>query len=74
MTPGERALLGSMLCVGAVCEVLPAYSSETGSRSIWDEIAGAQAIILAERESGYCDVRIGDEEHEVFRTRLRRVR
>ncbi len=53
-----------MIAVGRRVEVRPAFSSETGDRSIWDEIAGCEATILRVFVADdTCDVQItnGDE-------------
>lgn len=36
-----------MIVVGSIVEIRPAYSSETGYQSVWDEIAGCEAEVLA---------------------------
>lgn len=57
--------------IGRTCTIRPAYSSETGERSIWDEIAGMSGVVLRVRDDDTADVRIGDEEYNVHLGRLR---
>ena len=64
--------------VGCAVEIKPAYSMDTGSRSIWDEIAGCAAIVVSVR-GAYADVEIkgrcryeGDYEN-VHIDRLKRI-
>ena len=58
--------------VGLVVEIKPAYSSLTGERSEWDEIAGCQATILSVRDNDTVDVQIKNgDEHNVHIARLK---
>lgn len=58
--------------VGSRIEILPAYSSETHSRSIWDEVAGCEVTVTAILRDGSLDVttRTGIEAN-VPRTRIK---
>jgi len=56
--------------IGRRVEIKPAYSMDTGTRSIWDEIAGCEGHIVAVR-GDYVDVQIKNgDEVEVFCQRL----
>ena len=61
-----------MLQPGERCEIRPAYSSETGQRDIWDDIAGCEAEVI--RDAGgqevLVQIRAGDETW-IARGRLR---
>lgn len=61
----------SVCLIGEPVEILPAYSCETDSRSIWDEVAGCAGTITGVRSDGYVmvQVRNGDE-WEIATSRL----
>lgn len=69
-----------MIRVGAEVEIRPGYSSETGERTNWDEIAGCAGVITQIRRDrhgnpiDYVDVQIknGDEvEVHIHRLKLK---
>lgn len=63
------------LQVGSFVEVLPAYSMDTGDRSIWDDIAGCEAEVLEFRPDNDARVYIrgiGEEFVNIRRLKLLR--
>jgi hypothetical protein len=44
--------MSNAIFVGSVCEVLPAYSSESGCRDIFDSVTGCRADVLRIDSSG----------------------
>lgn len=63
------------LFVGSICEILPGYSSETGERSIFDDLTGCQAQVLSIRNDGDVEVFVLNMgEYFINSGRLKRIR